>query len=297
MPATFNNVYLVEEVPPGSGLFEVTAVVDEGTPVTYTDGDGVTGTGDGDDILESGEDVVGDGGTGASVVGQYAGVGNGDSAIVASGSNVVIITNSTLSIGDAVTITGDPLPVCFGAGTLIATPEGEKAVETLEIGDMILTDDGKTVPVKWLGRQTVMPIFAGERARPVRVSAGALGNGLPHTELVLTADHALIIDGLAINAGALVNGTTITQDAFDSLPERTTFYHVETEGHMVILANGSAAETYVDYVTRRSFDNYDEYVDLYGDERTIVEMDMPRVSSARLVPAAIRARLNRDVAA
>ena len=297
MPATFNNVYLVEEVPPGSGLFEVTAVVDEGTPVTYTDGDGVTGTGDGDDILESGEDVVGDGGTGASVVGQYAGVGNGDSAIVASGSNVVIITNSTLSIGDAVTITGDPLPVCFGAGTLIATPEGEKAVETLEIGDMILTDDGKTVPVKWLGRQTVMPIFAGERARPVRVSAGALGNGLPHTELVLTADHALIIDGLAINAGALVNGTTITQDAFDSLPERTTFYHVETEGHMVILANGSEAETYVDYVTRRSFDNYDEYVDLYGDERTIVEMDMPRVSSARLVPAAIRARLNRDVAA
>lgn len=297
MPATFNNVYLVEEVPPGSGLFEVTAVVDEGTPVTYTDGDGVTGTGDGDDILESGEDVVGDGGTGASVVGQYAGVGNGDSAIVASGSNVVIITNSTLSIGDAVTITGDPLPVCFGAGTLIATPEGEKAVETLEIGDMILTDDGKTVPVKWLGRQTVMPIFAGERARPVRVSAGALGNGLPHTELVLTADHALIIDGLAINAGALVNGTTITQDAFDSLPERTTFYHVETEGHMVIVANGSAAETYVDYVTRRSFDNYDEYVDLYGDERTIVEMDMPRVSSARLVPAAIRARLNRDVAA
>lgn len=297
MPATFNNVYLVEEVPPGSGLFEVTAVVDEGTPVTYTDGDGVTGTGDGDDILESGEDVVGDGGTGASVVGQYAGVGNGDSAIVASGSNVVIITNSTLAIGDPVTITGDPLPVCFGAGTLIATPEGEKAVETLEIGDMILTDDGKTVPVKWLGRQTVMPIFAGERARPVRVSAGALGNGLPHTELVLTADHALIIDGLAINAGALVNGTTITQDAFDSLPERTTFYHVETEGHMVILANGSEAETYVDYVTRRSFDNYDEYVDLYGDERTIVEMDMPRVSSARLVPAAIRARLNRDVAA
>ena len=190
-----------------------------------------------------------------------------------------------------------PLPVCFGAGTMIATPEGEKAVETLEIGDMILTDDGKTVPVKWLGRQTVMPIFAGERARPVRVSAGALGNGLPHTELVLTADHALIIDGLAINAGALVNGTTITQDAFDSLPERTTFYHVETEGHMVILANGSAAETYVDYVTRRSFDNYDEYVDLYDDERTIVEMDMPRVSSARLVPAAIRARLNRDVAA
>ena len=50
----------------------------------------------------------------------------------------------------------------------------------------------------------------GQTLHPVRVSAGALGNGLPHTELVLTADHALIIDGLAINTGALVNGTTIT---------------------------------------------------------------------------------------
>jgi len=176
---------------------------------------------------------------------------------------------------------------------MIATPEGEAAVEDLEIGDLVTTADGRAVPVKWIGRQTVSKLFTpAERFEPVRVAAGALGDGLPHTDLVLTADHALILDGLAINAGALVNGTTITLDPKESLPERVTYYHIETEGHEVILANGAAAETYVDYIQRAAFDNHAEYLDLYGEDRTIREMDLPRVAAARLVPPTIKARLD-----
>ena len=181
-----------------------------------------------------------------------------------------------------------PTPVCFASGTCITTPSGETPVDTLRIGDLILTADGRAVPVKWIGRQTIVSLFAGDRARPVRVTAGALGNGLPHTDLVLTADHALILEGFAINAGALVNGTTVT---LDPAPDRATYYHVETEEHDVILANGVPAETFVDYVGRTAFDNYAEYVDLYGQERGIAEMPLARISSARLVPRALRARL------
>ncbi len=185
----------------------------------------------------------------------------------------------------------DSLTTCFAAGTQIATPEGETSVEALKIGDLVATADGRAAPVKWIGRQTRHKLFTpAERFAPVRVTAGALGNGLPHSDLVLTADHALIVDGLAINAGALVNGTTICFDRIESLPERITYYHVETADHDVILANGAAAETYVDYLSRRTFDNHAEYAALYGEERIIPEMDMPRVSSARLVPPAIRAR-------
>ncbi|GAW35837.1 hypothetical protein RA2_02905 [Roseovarius sp. A-2] len=182
--------------------------------------------------------------------------------------------------------------VCFAAGTRIATPDGECAVEALEIGDMVLTAAGTTVPVKWMGRQTVHKVFTPkERFVPVRVKAGALGNNLPHTDLLVTADHALIIDELAINAGALVNGTTIVFERVEDLPQKVTYYHIETEDHNVVLANGAAAETYVDYIERRGFDNYAEYVDLYGEERTIIEMARPRISSARLLPPSICARL------
>ncbi|EPX85328.1 Hint domain-containing protein [Salipiger mucosus] len=203
------------------------------------------------------------------------------------------LTDTPLSGGDAwPAFVDENSTICFAAGTLIATPEGERAVETLEVGDLVTTASGRTVPVKWLGRQTVHKLFTpAERFVPVRVAAGALGKGLPHSDLVLTADHALILDGLAINAGALVNGTTVAWEPMGSLPERVTYYHVETEDHDVILANGAAAETYVDYVQRRAFDNYGAYLELYGEERTIAEMPLPRVSSARLVPPAIRAQL------
>lgn len=196
------------------------------------------------------------------------------------------------------TLNTDPFAVCFAAGTLIATPDGERPVEALAIGDLILTAEGRAVPVKWMGRQTLVKLFTpAHRYAPVRVRAGALGGGLPHADLVLTAGHALILDGLAIDAGALVNGTTIVVEPMAALPDRVTYFHIETEGHEVILANGAPAETFVDQVTRRAFDNFAEYEALFGEETVIDEMPLPRVSAARLVPPAIRARLAGAVAA
>src|SRR5262245_76415 len=65
--------------------------------------------------------------------------------------------------------------VCFLPGTLIATATGPVAVEDLAIGDRVLTADGREVPVKWLGRQTIVTLFGlPEGRRPVVIAAGAL---------------------------------------------------------------------------------------------------------------------------
>ncbi|WP_459614865.1 Hint domain-containing protein [Bordetella sp. 2513F-2] len=181
--------------------------------------------------------------------------------------------------------------ICFAAGTLIATPAGEVAVETLKIGDLVTTAEGKHVPVKWVGRQTVRNLYSAVKLQPVRVSAGALGAGKPSRDLVLTASHGLIIDGLVINAGALVNGSSIDFVSWKELPDTVTYYHVETENHEVILANGTEAETYIDYIERKAFNNYDEYVALYGAETRIAEMPRVRISARRLLPFALRRRL------
>ena len=101
----------------------------------------------------------------------------------------------------------------------------------------------------------------------------------------------MIVDGLVINASTLVNGTTIDWVPLAELPDSFTVYHVETENHDVILANGAPVETFIDYVGRRAFDNHAEYLDLYGSERIIPEMAQPRISTARLLPDALKARL------
>ncbi len=49
--------------------------------------------------------------------------------------------------------------ICFVPGTLIRTPREEVAVETLKRGDLLITTDGRTMPVSWIGRQTVSTVF------------------------------------------------------------------------------------------------------------------------------------------
>ncbi|MGC1497161.1 MAG: Hint domain-containing protein [Sulfitobacter sp.] len=188
-------------------------------------------------------------------------------------------------------ITNAPFAFCFGEGTLISTPSGSCAVENLAIGDMVVTNTGATVPVKWIGRQTLYKIFAGPRVQPVRIQKGALGNGVPNSDLTVTGDHGMEIDGFVINASALVNGDTIDWIPLAELDDSFVVYHVETEAHDVILANGAAAETFVSVSTRSHFDNHQEYLDLYGCERVIAEMNSLRISSQRLLPTEIKKRL------
>ncbi len=185
--------------------------------------------------------------------------------------------------------------VCFMPGTLIATPSGERAIETLSIGDEVLTADGRAVQVRWIGRQTIAARFANpDRALPIRIRAGALGDGLPLRDLLVSPAHALLVDGILVNAGALVNGTTIRRE--DDVPEVFTYYNIECAAHELILAEGVAAETFVDNVDRGAFDNAAEHTALYGDV-TIPEMDLPRATAHRQVPAATRQRLAQVAAA
>jgi hypothetical protein len=193
--------------------------------------------------------------------------------------------------------TGD-FTLCFLAGTMISCPGGERAVETLAIGDPVLTADGRTVPVKWLGRQTIVrPFGIVESRRPVAIAAGALGDNVPIRDLRLTSDHALLIDGVLVHAGALVNGGTIRHLSNEELGPRFIVYHIEAENHEVILAEGAPAETFVDNATRRIYDNYQEYRSLYGDQPgAMEELPYPRAMSSRQVPPAIRAHIARRAA-
>ena len=102
----------------------------------------------------------------------------------------------------------------------------------------------------------------------------------------MTADHALPFGDMPVNAGTLVNGTTIRLLPLSEMPTRFIWWHVELENHEVVLANGGVpAESFIDYVGRSGFDNYDEYLALAGADRLIPEMPFARISARRLLPA------------
>jgi len=139
--------------------------------------------------------------------------------------------------------------VCFLAGTLIRTPEGERAVETIAPGDLVYVYHNgcqEVQRVTWVGQRSVE---CTESARfeptdyPVRVSAGALGDGVPYKDLLITPEHCLYLDGALIPARMLVNGRSITHDT--SLT-RYSYYHIETQTHATVMADGMLSETYLD---------------------------------------------------
>ena len=176
---------------------------------------------------------------------------------------------------------------CFVAGTMIRTPDGDRAVEDLRAGDLVLTADGVAKPVLWLGHSTVSTLFTDPaRTLPVRIKAGALGENLPARDLLVSAGHAMLIEGVLAQAGALVNGTSIARDT--GVAATFTYYHVELAGHDVLLAEGAATESFLIGVDDLTFDNWAERP---AGAAVPAEMAYPRVKSARQMPASVRGLL------
>ncbi|MEZ5716615.1 MAG: Hint domain-containing protein [Paracoccaceae bacterium] len=63
--------------------------------------------------------------------------------------------------------------ICFARGTLIETPAGPQAIETLKAGDLVNTLDAGPQTIRWIGGHSSAAI--GPNA-PIRIKAGTLGN-------------------------------------------------------------------------------------------------------------------------
>ncbi len=143
------------------------------------------------------------------------------------------IDRSAVALGQA--------PACYAEGTRIATTTGEVPVEALRPGDMVRTLDGAVRPVCWTGHRRVRCTGspAAVALAPYRVMAGAFGPGLPSRDLLLSADHALFVEGVLIPVRYLADGRAIRQVAAEIM----TYWHVELDRHAVILAEGLPAES------------------------------------------------------
>jgi hypothetical protein len=142
---------------------------------------------------------------------------------------------------------------CFLPGTHILTERGEVPVEKLAIGDTIVTLDGGTRPLTWIGHGRALAT-RGRRsaATPVIVTKGALADNVPHHDLRITKGHALYFDGTLIPVEFLVNHRSIL---WDDRAQEVTVYHLELDAHDVLLANGVPAESYRDDGNRWLFQN------------------------------------------
>lgn len=163
----------------------------------------------------------------------------------------VTSANGTSTI--TITINGTTDPPCFVAGTLIDTPFGPRAVETLRAGDLVLTKDQGAKVVRWVGGREILirDAQSAEMFRPVRVRAGAFGPGLPERDLLVSPMHRLVISNpdvpllfgeseVLCSAQSLVNGFSILQEQV----ARVTYVHLLFDSHQVVSSSGCASESF-----------------------------------------------------
>ena len=185
-------------------------------------------------------------------------IGFGGMAAGVSAANFTVTNAALLEGGNSSTYTGDLVisyVPCFLRGTMIATPAGEVAVETLRAGDLVtVVEQGRLVarPLSWTGGQSIRAADFGGRdeAFPIRILKDAFAAGAPHRDLLVTPEHCILTEAGLTPARMLVNGASILIDR--SIAEYD-FFHVELDRHGILLSEGLATESYLDSGNRGHF--------------------------------------------
>lgn len=159
-------------------------------------------------------------------------------------SDLYLLSNTPHSLFSLVNISQDDTTLCYLRGTRILTEHGERPIEEIAAGDLVATRFGGLQPVRWVGRQTWQPEYRFFDVAPVLIRAGALGPHLPRRDLRVSHDHAMLVDGVLVNARALVNGASILRDLATG---DLDFYQLDLGVHDCVLAEGAWSETYADF--------------------------------------------------
>lgn len=175
---------------------------------------------------------------------------NADGTFTVTGDGDVENFNFTYTIDNGidtdvgfVNATGVP---CFVAGTMIATPDGERPAETLVPGDLVLTQDDGPQPLRWIGTREVAA--TGDFA-PIHIRANTFGM---HRDLLVSPLHRVLIrDNLAellfgeaevlIAARDLVNDRSVRRRAGGEV----TYVHLLFDRHQVVFSEGLETESFL----------------------------------------------------
>ncbi|UWQ94121.1 Hint domain-containing protein [Rhodobacteraceae bacterium M385] len=155
---------------------------------------------------------------------------------------------STNYVGAAERYSVENSVVCFCSGTLIDTPNGPVRVETLRPGDQVLTADHGPQTLRWIGGQRLP--HPGLHA-PIKISTGALGNGLPNQPLAVSPQHRILVQSpivqrmfgvteVLVPALRLLDHPGVAQAPGDT---PTRYWHMLFDRHEVVCANGIWAES------------------------------------------------------
>ncbi len=150
----------------------------------------------------------------------------------------------------------ETLLTCFGQDTLIKTAQGDRSVQTLNVGDKVITSESiEPSIIRWIGSREV--IFDGslpneEKLRPVRITAGALGGGLPKRDLLVSRQHRMLVKSSIVERMFGTREVLVPAIKLIEMPgifidmdvKSITYFHILFDKHEIIYADGAPSESF-----------------------------------------------------
>ncbi len=133
--------------------------------------------------------------------------------------------------------------VCFASGTHIRTPQGNRIIEELKVGDLVDTVDHGPQRIKWIGLSTYdeAALIENPKLRPIVVNARVFG---ADRDLVVSRQHAFLLPEENMLARAIqlikmdVPGVRIAYGR-----KHVTYHHIMFEQHELIYSEGIPTES------------------------------------------------------
>jgi len=130
---------------------------------------------------------------------------------------------------------------CFTETCELLTPSGYKSVSTINTGDMIVTHDGRTVPVTMFKTR----ITTNEYTAPYRIPKHTFGHNIPKLDIELSPSHALQIRKGVWQKPKIAAETYNIIKQF-GIGKEITYYHAETPNYFRdhLVCNGTIVESF-----------------------------------------------------
>jgi len=170
------------------------------------------------------------------------------------GSDTLTIQNGGVAVSGSDLTFDNTNVTCFVRGTMIRTSEGQVSVEDLKPGDRVQTLDNGCQSLRLILKTHVSgnELQSNPKLRPVRITAGSLGCGLPKQDLWISRQHRMLVSSTICKRmfdreNVLIAGIKLTElnGVFvDPSMEDVEYYHLVFETHQVIYANGAASESF-----------------------------------------------------
>jgi len=136
--------------------------------------------------------------------------------------------------------------VCFASGTRILTETGDRRIDTLRVGDRIVTRDNGVQTLRWIGRRHLdkVALAQNRKLRPILLSASLTGGD---TALTVSPQHGVLftVEGeerlvRAVHLAGLEGGTARIMQGC----RQVTYPHLMFDGHQILFANGAPSESF-----------------------------------------------------